>query len=81
MSIYAPKKKQSHKIHKKKLTRLMQILKMHARMQNIITQTHISKKKNTQSYKSEANKNIRLTLTSKKHVITKCTTNNHTKIT
>ena len=38
------KKKQSHKIHKKKLTRLMQILKMHARMQNIITQTHISKK-------------------------------------
>ena len=45
MSIYAPKKKQSHKIHKKKLTRLMQILKMHARMQNIITQTHISKKK------------------------------------
>ena len=38
-------------------------------------------KKNTQSYKSEAKKNIRLTLTSKKHVITKYTTNNHTKIT
>jgi len=33
---------QSHKIRKKKLTRLMQTLKMHARMQNTITQTHIS---------------------------------------